>query len=246
MVCPYQTASVTTTNVLDGARAVYFQTPLGAPPARGFPAVVVFQGSLSNSSQYFSGSQGDGAGRYAQAAMVKGLLDAGYAVIAPQAALGGSTFWDTNVPPFSLAWTLAPDHRVMIALLGQVAAGTFGPIDATRRFAAGFSSGAYMTSRMAVSYAGTFRALVIESGSYATCLGPLCAIPALPADHPPTLFLHGGTDPVVPPWTMNQYDAALVAQGTETRVVVDSTAGHQWIDAAPGEVLSWIRAHDVP
>jgi predicted esterase len=127
-----------------------------------------------------------------------------------------------------------------------MAAGTFGPLDLTRRFAVGFSSGGYMTSRMAVSYSGTFRALAIDEGSYATCLSAVCVVPSLPANHPPTLFLQGGLDPVVPLWTMELYNQALVAQGTETRVVIDPTATHQWLNVAPVEVPAWIRAHDGP
>ena len=70
----------------------------------------------------------------------------------------------------------------------------------------GFSSGAYMTSRMAFSYPNMFKSLSVQSGSYYYCDGSTCAAPS-PQDfpglkvHPPTLFLHGTADPIVPPKT---------------------------------------------
>jgi len=110
--------------------------------------------------------------------------------------------------------------------------GMFGYLDYKRKFATGISSGGYMTSRMAVSYAGSFifsflffkkkknshfnslllnillgefLSLAVAAGSYATCAGPLCVVPNLPLNHPPTLFLHGGLDPIVPQFTMETY-----------------------------------------
>jgi predicted esterase len=130
----------------------------------------------------------------------------------------------------------------MRALLGAMAGGDLGPLDMDRLYAGGISSGGYMTSRMAVSYPGTFRALAIQSASYATCAGSLCVIPALPADHPPTMFLHGEADPVVPIATMLPYAAALEDQATPVERVIDATAGHEWLEAAPVEVPAFFAA----
>ena len=121
--------------------------------------------------------------------------------------------------------------------------GSFGRLDAARKYAAGISSGGYMTSRMAVSYAGEFRALAIHSASYATCSGVLCAIPGVPADQPPTLFLHGAKDDVVPISTMEAYADALTAAGRETRTIVDPDAAHEWIAQAPAGIRGWFDAH---
>ncbi len=100
-----------------------------------------------------------------------------------------------------------------------------------------------MTSRMAVSYEGRFLALAIESGSYATCGGPLCSVPDLPSNHPPTLFLHGALDPVVPVGTMYPYRDKLNGMGVPTRTVVNPFFLHGWIPEAPGEVLAWFESH---
>jgi predicted esterase len=97
---------------------------------------------------------------------------------------------------------------------------------------------------MVVSYPGTFRALAIQSGSYATCLGPFCEIPSeLPSDHPPTLFLHGDADGTVPVDTAIAYRDALEAQGIETESIIDMGIGHAWLERAPEAITQWFLAH---
>jgi dienelactone hydrolase len=222
------------------SRDVYYQVPLTAPPPNGRPVAILFQGSLFSPAVTMEATADEPFGAYHQVVLMKRLLDAGYVVLEPESHLGGDTFWDTNVPPWSLAWSGAPDDLFMQSILEAMGEGLFGPIDGGHRYAVGISSGGYMTSRMAVSYAGTFRALAVASGSYATCSGPLCTLPAtLPADHPPTLFLHGDADPVVPLWTMELYRDALDAAGHMTKTIVEPGAQHQWIAAAPDAVLQW-------
>jgi len=80
------------------------------------------------------------------------------------------------VPPSSILWAGCSDDVLVHALLDAMTAGTFGPLDASRRYEMGFSSGGFMTSRMAVSYPGIFRALAVASASYATC-GASCSVP---------------------------------------------------------------------
>jgi dipeptidyl aminopeptidase/acylaminoacyl peptidase len=172
-------------------------------------------------------------------ALIALLLDNGFVVIQPEAT--GGMFWTTNSGG---AYEASVDAVFIPALLQRIAQGQFGPVDMRRLYATGISSGGYMTSRMAVSYPGRFRALAIESGAYATCLGPLCVIPpTLPADHPPTLFLHGAADMTVPISTARAYDDALVKQGIETRFVEDPQAGHQWLAVAPEEITAWFLEH---
>ena len=65
----------------------------------------------------------------------------------------------------------------------------------------------------------------------------------LPSDHPPTLFLHGGADQIAPVSSMEPYHARLVAEGKDTKKVVDPNAGHAWLSVGPGEVLAWFAAH---
>ena len=225
-------------------REVHWQVPLGEPPPEGWPAVILFQGSMFSAELFWLVLDFDIFGYYNQGMLTKTLLDRGFAVITPEAHAGGATAWDTNIPPMSIYWDLAEDHQFMLDIFDAIGAGTFGDLDTGRLYASGISSGGYMTSRMDLEYREHFAALAIHSASYATCAGPVCIIPGdLSAEHLPTLFLHGSDDNIVPISTAERYVEALVALGIETDVVVQQGAGHAWIDAAPEAITAWFEAH---
>ena len=223
-------------------RTVTYEVPLGTPPTAGWPVVVYFQGSFVAGARAFGAAKSDTFGAYNLSATVKALLDAGYAVIAPNAPGDGTLYWQTNVPPYATQWSGCEDDLLVRQLLDAISALRFGPLDADRRYAMGISSGGFMTSRMAISYDGVFRALAIASASYATC-SQSCTVPPLPADHPPTLFLHGGTDQVVPVATMMAYRDALAGDGRVVDAIVDPNAGHEWIAGTITAVPAWFDAH---
>jgi poly(3-hydroxybutyrate) depolymerase len=227
---------------LDG-RTVTYQLPEGDPPAAGWPVVVFYQGSFIPGSHAFAAASSDAFGQYQLTATVKALLDRGYAVIAPNAQGDGTLYWQTNIPPYATNWTGCDDDMFVHHLLDAMASSVFGPLDGSRRFAMGLSSGGFMTSRMAVSYGGTFRALAIASASYATC-STTCSLPAqLPADHPPTLFLHGSADTIVPAATMTPYHDELAAAGRPTQAILDPSAGHEWLAQGVTAIPAWFEAH---
>lgn len=222
-----------------GEREVYWRAPAGVAPAGGWPAVFVYQGSFYGPPTTWGTVKRDAPfGGYQQARLQVTLLAKGYVVIAPAAE---GVAWQTNT---TTSWDTTTDKTVIDGLLSDVKSGKYGAIDATRLFATGISSGGYMTSRMALSYAGTFRALAIESASWATCGGVLCVLPpSLPSDHPPTLFLQGREDTIVPVASVEPYVNALKAQGTEVEFVIDEKAGHEWLSDSPERVSAWFEGH---
>jgi len=236
-----------------GTRVVVYELPLGTPPAAGWPVVINFQATDVAPSYAFVANASDLYGAYYQAALTKNLLDAGYAVLAPTALTTvGSSYWETNIAPYATSWSGTGDDELVQMMLTDVAAGAYGRLDATSLYATGLSSGGYMTSRMALSYPGKFKALAIESASWATCLsgaGPsgsgVCTVPSpLPAMHPPTLLLHGDLDTeIVPEWTVTDYVSALTGSAVPEKEVDDPNSGHQWIPEAPAEVLAWFKAY---
>lgn len=220
----------------DDVRDVLYQMPAGNPPAGGWPVAFLYQGT--GHPIEFSGKSGTRYGGFHQIRTIRELLDNGFAVIAPPAGERG--FWDTNGS--SGPYEQTSDYSYLNYLFDMVEKGTFGPLNPDRMYAAGISSGGYNTSRMAVSFPGRFRALAIQSASYATCVGPFCSVPStLPEDHPPTLFLHGTRDWIVPAWSMEPYFEQLNARGI-SRKVTDSV-GHQWLQEAPYEILNWFLMH---
>lgn len=255
ITCDHETSTI-------GGRTVLYETPLGTAPAGGWPVVIIYQGSLlSPDGQTILAPHGmwtvtatdaiaDGIfANYVlnqlttQTTVVKRLLDGGYAVITPTADTSGFA-WDTNLPPWLFDWQPAPDNQFLTTLYAAIDAGQLGPLSSTRWYATGVSSGGYMTSRMAVSYQGRFLALAVVAGSYATCGGGLpCTVPALPTDHPPTLFLHGGSDPLVPVSQMQPYYDALTKMGCETQEIINQPEKHGWIPESPDAILAWFSAH---
>ena len=225
-------------------RVVHWQVPVGDSPPEGWPVAILFQGSLFSADTFWDADQNDGFGGYNQVLVTRALLDAGFAVITPEARLAGSGAWETNIPPMANNWSSSGDHAYMLDIFAAIADGDFGPCDAARMFAAGISSGGYMTSRMDVAYRSRFRALAIQSASYATCAGPICDVPTpIHAQHLPTLFLHGGQDGVVPIETMLDYHDALLDAGVESEAIIDDGAAHEWLDTAPEQVLAWFERH---
>lgn len=228
----------------EGEREVHFQVPAGAVPAAGFPAVWLFQGALFSGEGMWQARQGSAAGAYHQTRTVEILLDHGFAVITPETPGNGLTAWNTNVPPHAGSWEDSPDAELVDGLFAAVEAGDFGPLDPEQLYAGGISSGGYMTSRLAEQHPERFRALAIHSASWATCVGAACVLPeALPEAHPPTLFVHGGLDAIVPAATSRRYHRELEAMGIDTERRVQTWRGHRWLDIAPEAFLDWFEAH---
>ncbi len=242
--CAHHTTVISPGGLGLGARGVHWQVPLGEAPDAGWPVVVMFQGSFFSADTFWDSAPTVGFGGWWQAHVTRALLDQGFAVVTPKTRFDGAYYWDTNVVGFADTWTSTDDHHLMLKVFEGIEAGTFGRLSGSQWYATGISSGGYMTSRMALSYPGKFRALAVVSASWATCSGPICSVPAtLPADHPPTLFMHGEKDAIVPISTMRPYADALTAQGTATKVVTDADAGHAWLDSAPREVPGWFKTH---
>jgi hypothetical protein len=233
VACSHLTATV-------GGREIDWQVPLGTPPTAGWPAVVLFQPSLYPPSSTWSGEAGAAFGGFNYMLLEAMLLDNGFAVIEPTADNGGN-WWDTNFPNYDTSG----DATFVPAFLSALKNGTFGTLDDTRLYASGMSSGGFMTSRMAVSYAGTFRALAIQSGGYASCAGGAACAPTLPlpANHPPTMFLHGALDVAVPVSDAQTYYSALVALGTEAEIIIDPNIFHEVLQVAPDAVTCWFLTH---
>ncbi len=215
-------------------RTVKYSVPPGTPPQNGWPTVIIYQGSFF--AVDFARNQGMPFGGFNEIRLIQSLLDHGFAVIAPPAI--SSLAWMTNL--IGVTYEKSEDDIFIQNLLASMTSGSFGPVDMNKLFATGISSGGYNTSRMALSFPGVFKALAIESASWATCGGPLCDLPEqLPAGHPPTLFLHGQADMIVPISTMLPYRNLLRKSGVKTALAVDAFAGHQWLDQAPESITKW-------
>lgn len=223
-------------------RAVRWQVPEGSPPPGGWPVAFYYAGTqLTDTSHAFARNVGDSHGREFEPRIIHELLDdpygsgKRYAVFVPDppASAGFLQFWHTNaVNPYSLSC----DYDFFNDFFAEIKGGSYGGasrFNMSRRFAYGASSGGYNSSRMAVTFnsgganGNTWKALGIVVGSYATCVGPICSVSALPSNHPPTKFWNGQNDTSVPLWTMQLYYDELVQNGVATDKI-EHPYGHEF------------------
>ena len=226
-------------------RPVHWQVPQGTAPSGGWPVVYWFEGTspvydnniFTPFNRNYADVFGDLFGLVHEAMTVRTLLDdvygtgKKYAVIAPAPPLSTllMQFWNTNcVFPYSIS----ADYYFFNTLFPAVDSGNYGNVNNGRRYASGVSSGGYNTSRMAITFNGgsTFKALAVQSASYADCSGAACALPCsgtayIPSNHPPTKFYHGVFDPIVPIATMYCYYNDLVNMGISTTVDAFTNGG---------------------
>lgn len=241
-------------NGIPFGRGVRWQVPEGAPPPGGWPVAFFYNGTTPADLDPFAPSAAElllggpfGIGTAPE--IIHELLDdpAGtgkkYAVIAPEPPQAGIAieFWNTNVV---FPYWASCDYDFFPDLFSEIKSGRYGSssqYDMERRFAFGISSGGYNTSRMAVSFnqrrkwyqscsgwcnEDTWKALGIVAASYATCAGPICSVPGLPSNHPPTKFWHGTADLIVPLFTADAYEDELVSDGVDTDFEVHG-GGHE-------------------
>ncbi len=222
-------------------RTVFWQVPEGTAPAGGWPVVFFYAGWDPRTILgliappplnpfKLAASANSNSGLVPQ--IFHELLDdpqgtgKKYAVIAatPQFRLLFGRYWDTN-DPFNSNYSTQQDFAFFPDLFAEIKTGSYGlasQFNMSKRYAFGFSSGGYNTSRMAVTFnqsAGdlnTWKTLAILSASYATCAGSTCSVPGLPANHPSVKFWHGVNDTVNPVGTAELYRNHLQAIGKST------------------------------
>lgn len=219
-------------------REILWSLPKGRAPRGGWPVVILSQGSWFPVE--FSRPSGLPLGGFNEVRLIQALLDQGFAVIAPRATM--HVGWVTNIPHGD--YKKRADYKVIAEVLERIKTGFWGPLNPTALFATGISSGGYHTSRLALSFPGRWKAIAIQSASYARCLGPLCQMPrSVPRSHPPTLFLHGARDLTVPLYTAQQFHALLKVHGIPTEMVINPDMGHGWIEEAPEAIVGWFKDH---
>lgn len=228
-------------------RQVHWQVPQGKPPRGGWPVIFLSQGSLLPGRTFFFGREGAQLGEIHQVRTTQKMLDNGVAVVAPETLADGHLFWNTNIPAWAHAYHLSPDFRLFQNIFRAMEEGRLGPMRSRKMGATGISSGGYNTSRLALTFPARFGAVAIHSGGYATNSGSLLThVPAvLPQNHPPTLFLHGADDPVVPVGPMLKYAKTLQAQGTPVGTVIAPGYGHEWLPGCGDQILHWLQQYGV-
>ncbi|HTD03231.1 hypothetical protein [Undibacterium sp.] len=237
-------------------RHVRWQVPEGTVPAGGWRTAFFYNGTTPTDLDPFTTHPLllNAFGMDTSPKIFQELLDnpAGtgykYASFAPDppATAVLTQFWHTNV---ITPYVASCDYSFFNDFFNEIKNGSYGAgsqYNMNQRYAYGISSGGYNTSRMAVTFNGSsvWKALAVISASYATCAGPLCVVPGLPANHPPTKFYHGTLDPIVPLFTMEYYYNKLIDAGKETTKSLH-VGGHELSADNLGAtgVKAWFDAH---
>ena len=236
-------------------RWVGYQVPIGTAPKEGWPFVILFHGwGLMNSEWCWYAQKKWNYGLYYKSETIKNLLDNGFGVITPDSS-SKLTYWDTNEKEYANSdikkWDSSADHLIVDQLLSYCSKGSFGSCNVKDVHAIGFSSGGYMTSRVAINYGiSKFQSVSLMAGSFYYCYGSDCSddiansVPSSVWDnHPPTLFLHGTKDSLVPADTSKLYYKYIKGKGIETKRLTTNGKDHQWTANAPSEILSWVQKH---
>jgi predicted esterase len=247
-------------------RNVYFQVPEGAPTeVQGWPVVILYHGMLVYAENSWHRTDDDRYEVQNKRATIASLLDSGFAVITPDAVRDRGA-WQTNqlgAMPWNPwvgttadkleFWDESDDYKLVVEMLDGIGAGVFGNVSSSNIHGVGFSSGAFMTSRMAFSHSGVFKSLSLMAGSYYYCWGgPPELVSCPPAEpglqalvdaHPPTLFLHGEKDRTVPARSSETYYNQLLQNGIPTRRVTTND-GHIWVPSSAEEITSWVQQHN--
>lgn len=182
---------------------------------------------------------------------IQSLRDAGYVVIAPTANrivpfyIGPAVLaWEANISPYSSHFERGRDYQLAQHLLKNLEDLSSVPIDNSKIFLSGFSSGGYMSSRLAQDplIAKLIRGIVVHSASYGECLASQCYVPSnLPEWHPNTLLVANKDDSIVPFYTVEMYQARLKANKIPHQTVFSSEGDHAWKKAHSEKIIEWLK-----
>lgn len=229
---------------LDGRRFLW-QTPTTPPPPEGYPLLFVLHGAAQPAEAWFGRGLVWG---WRQTAFAAQALQAGYALVAPDSlrpVAWGPKAWDVFSADVNSSLDL-PFFAALIAWLDDA------PFSVNQRalYCAGFSSGAFMTSRLARTFPRQFSAVAVHSGTDADAItltwrGPEfdCISPQnFSPQHPPTLVVQGGKDRFVPAACGLHYYEQLQRNNISSALLYNPEGGHIWQGQFNQDILAWFAA----
>ncbi len=227
--------------------------PTGEIPKPGWPVVIFFEGlgGIQSCQFYHTDFPKDGVIdswrndlHPNQAAAIKQLHDAGYAVIVPHATtLWRLTnllprigiFWSTNHPNIKVrnAFEESDNYKFISTVIEHIKnsgdnspnSSKFRKLDLNNVFTAGFSNGGSMASRLALMEPDLIKAIAVHNGEYANCFvlgellpNPWCESALLPNEDytTPVLLTHRFEDDTVPSTASKWYAYQLYNRNSST------------------------------
>jgi len=230
-------------------RRFLWQYPNSPPPSTGYPVLFVLHGASQDAEAWFDYPQGLlWQGR--QTRFVEEALLQGFCVIAPDSlypVTPGPKAWDV----FATTLDESLDLPFFTDLLLWIHTAPVN-VDCSRIYCIGFSSGGFMTSRLAHFFGQSFTAVAIHSGANADSItlgdrGPEfdCSSPQnFSPDHPPCLIIHGGKDHLVPPECGVYLYEELQRGGIESQLLFSSWGRHIWLSWFNDAIFDWFSTQE--
>lgn len=227
-------------------RLILCQEPHSIKPASGYPVLFLLHGA----SQYpFAWFLPFNLWSYHQSLFTQKALDAGFFVIVPSSGRPirpGPHAWSSFIPEFSESEDLQLFQSLFSWIENQSIA-----LDSNQVFCAGFSSGGFMTSRLAKVFPDRFSAILVHSGADAdsitfTYKGPEfdCESPQeYPENHPPTLVVHGQKDTLVPYECGVHFYQELQRNNINSTLLTVEEKGHIWLTSISEDMIRFFQSY---
>jgi len=219
-----------------------WQYPTQSPSPSGYPVLFILHGAAQYPFSWFIGLHPWGR---EQLSFAYTALDHGYLIIAPASS--------RPISPGPRAWNVFEDNinqsedvEFIIDIIEWFVNEGIS-INLDKVYCAGFSSGAFMTSRLAHDVPEIFSAVAVHSGANADSIeltnrGPIfdCTSPQIISPHhPPTIIIHGQEDSLVPYDCGIRFYYDLQHHNISSSILLDEEKGHIWISSFNYDILQW-------
>jgi poly(3-hydroxybutyrate) depolymerase len=226
-------------------RIILYASQSTSSSEEGFPVLFVLHGAAQYPFAWFFPLN---LWSYQQSLFVKKALDAGFFVIAPSSGRPmkpGPHAWSSFIDDVNES----EDLHLFQSLFGWLEKKEqMLNLDAV--YCAGFSSGGFMTSRLAKTFPERFTGVLVHSGTDADSInftknGPEfdCESPKqYPINHPPTLIVHGEKDSIVPYECGFHFYSELKRNNVSVSLLTDPKEGHIWLSSFSAEMINWFTS----
>ena len=227
-----------------GLRFFLYKEPASTPPENGYPILFIFHGAVQHAFSWFLPINNWNA---QQNMFLDDAIKDGFFIVAPEsrrAFLIGPRSWDC----FEEDISKNRDLQLIENIINWLNSSNL-PVDMNNIFAAGFSSGAFMCSRIGYALGDEFNALAVHSGVSCesikiTIFGPVFDCEKsldIPDSHPPTIIVHGKKDSFVPFDCAKHFFDELVRFGIDANFTVDLIGEHIWLSQFNDEILDFFK-----
>jgi poly(3-hydroxybutyrate) depolymerase len=228
--------------ILNGRRFLWCP-PSSHPFENGSPVLFLLHGASQFDVSWFFGLS---PWSKAQSQFTEQAHEQGFFIIAPNSGRPiqpGPRAWDAFTPSINES----EDLQFILHIIDWINH-TQVSVDSSCLFCVGFSSGAFMASRIGHALGTRFQALIVHSGTNADMIeitnrGPVfdCTSPQnISALHPPTLIIHGNKDQLVPVECGIHFHEELLRNGVISKLLLDPDGGHIWLSTFNDDILNWI------